>query len=117
MLEMSETALAVVQQDFKMQVRAESWLGGQLLADSIPIATGEESRDRSMAVPERITLTVPRRDRGVQWDPLTPDHPLAAYGQQLRIDYGVDVGGRGRTPLLQPDHELVDGGHRDRAVA
>jgi hypothetical protein len=93
MLEMSDAALAIVQGNFDMQIRAESWLGGQLLADSIPIATGDETRDRSLAVPERITLTVPRRDRGTQWDPLTPDHPLASYGQQLRIDYGVDVGG------------------------
>ncbi|MEH0547281.1 hypothetical protein QA802_30610 [Streptomyces sp. B21-105] len=93
MLDMSATALAIVQRSFTMRIRAESWLGGQLLADSIPVATGSESRDRSLAVPERITLSVPRRDRGVQWDPLTPDHPLASYGQLLRIDYGVDLPG------------------------
>jgi hypothetical protein len=94
MLDMSATALAVVQGSYTMQVRAESWLGGQLLADDIPVTDGGEDRDRSMAVPERVTLTVPRRDRGFDWDPGTdPAHPLAAYGQMLRIDYGVDVGG------------------------
>ncbi|MFF3848053.1 DUF5047 domain-containing protein [Streptomyces sp. NPDC002328] len=93
MLEMSDQALAIVQRSFTMRIRAESWLGGQLLADSIPIADGSETRDRSLAVPERITLTVPARDRGVDWDPgADPAHPLAAYGQMLRIDYGVEVG-------------------------
>ncbi|MER7517771.1 DUF5047 domain-containing protein [Streptomyces sp. NPDC126499] len=89
---MSDEALAIVRGDQKMRIRAESWLGGQLLADEIPIAAGSETRDHSMAVPERITLRVPRRDRGTDWAPLTPDHPLATYGQQLRIDYGIEVG-------------------------
>ncbi|MGW3152783.1 hypothetical protein [Streptomyces sp. NPDC001089] len=92
---MSATALAVVQGSYTMAMRAESWLGGLLLADGIPVADGSESRDRSLSVPEQITLTVPRRDRGYDWDPGTdPGHPLAAYGQMLRIDYGVDVGGQ-----------------------
>jgi hypothetical protein len=92
---MSATASAVVQGSYTMDVRAESWLDGQLIADNIPIADGSENRDRSLAVPEQISLTVPRRDRGFDWDPGTdPEHPLAAYGQTLRIDYGVDVGGQ-----------------------
>ncbi|MFJ9114487.1 hypothetical protein ACIRJO_02945 [Streptomyces sp. NPDC102394] len=92
---MSDTALSVVQRSFTMSVRAESWLDGQLLADGIPIADGSESRDRSLAIPETVSLTVPRRDRGYDWDPGTdPEHPLAAYGQMLRIDYGIDVGGQ-----------------------
>ncbi|MGZ0231107.1 hypothetical protein [Streptomyces sp. H49] len=91
---MSTTALSVVQGSYTMAIRAESWLDGQLITDGIPIADGTESRDRSLAVPEQITLTVPRRDQGFDWDPGTnPAHPLAAYGQILRIDYGVDIGG------------------------
>lgn len=92
MLDMSAEALAIVQRGFTMAIRAESWLGDDLLAYDIPVADGSEDRDRSLSVPERITLTVPRRDRGTDWDPRTVDHPLAAYGQQLRIDYGVDLG-------------------------
>ncbi len=88
---MSDEALAVVQRSFTMQVRAESWFGGRLIADEIPVADGTETRDRSLAVPERITFTVPRTDRGVRWEPIETDHPLAAYGQILRIDYGVSV--------------------------
>ncbi|MFF2094870.1 hypothetical protein [Streptomyces sp. NPDC058202] len=92
---MSATALAVVQGSYTMDIRAESWLGGLLLADNIPVADGSESRDRSLAVPEQVSLTVPRRTDGFDWDPGTdPAHPLAAYGQMLRIDYGVDVGGQ-----------------------
>ncbi|MDX3353888.1 DUF5047 domain-containing protein [Streptomyces sp. ME01-24h] len=90
---MSDAALAVVQRSYTMEVRAEAWLDGDLLADDIPVSVGSEERDRSQTVPERVTLTIPRRDRGVDWAPISPDHPLAAYGQQIRIDYGVDVGG------------------------
>jgi hypothetical protein len=94
MLDMSDVALSVVQRSFTMSVRAESWRDGDLLAADIPVADGSEDRDRSLAVPERISLTVPRRDRGYTWDPgADPDHPLAAYGQQLHISYGVDIGG------------------------
>lgn len=93
MLQMSTTALAVIQRSFTMDVRAESWLNGQLLADDIPVADATEERDRSLAVPETVTLTVPRRDRGTVWSPLNPGDPLAAYGQQIRLSYGVDVGG------------------------
>lgn len=93
MLDMSDEALAIVLGDQTIRIRAESWLGGRLLADAIPIVDCTESRDRSLAVPERVVLRVPRRDRGVDWDPgADPAHPLAAYGQQLRIDYGVEVG-------------------------
>lgn len=90
---MSAEALEVVLGSHTMLVRAESWRDGELLADNIPVADGSEERDRSLNVPERVSLTVPRRDRGTDWDPGSdPDHPLASYGQQLRISYGVDLG-------------------------
>src|ERR1044072_7783894 len=90
---MSTTALSGVQRAHTMQIRAESWRDGELLSDDVPVADGGEERDQSLTVPERITLTVPRRDRGTDWSPIAPAPPLAAYGQQLRISYGVDVGG------------------------
>lgn len=92
MLDMSAEALKIVQGSFTMLVRAESWRDGELLAADIPVADGSEERDRSLNVPERVSLTVPRRDRGFNWDPRDPDHPLAAYGQQLHVSYGVDLG-------------------------
>ncbi|MGW0169565.1 DUF5047 domain-containing protein [Streptomyces sp. NPDC003343] len=99
---MSDEALKIVQRSFVMEIRADAWLDGELVAADIPISAGSEERDRSLAVPERVTLTVPRRDRGYTWDPSTdPEHPLAAYGQQLRISYGINVGG---------DFEWIDRG-------
>ncbi|MFI0718928.1 DUF5047 domain-containing protein [Streptomyces sp. NPDC021224] len=90
---MSDAALAIVGGSYTMEMRVSSWLGDELLADDIPIADGSETRDRSLAVPEQVSLSVPRRDRGVSWEPLRPTDPLAAYGQTLHVDYGIDVGG------------------------
>ncbi|WP_426568083.1 DUF5047 domain-containing protein [Streptomyces canus] len=89
---MSDVALAAVQRSHTMRVRVEAWRDGELLTDDVPVDGGSESRDASVNVPESVSLTVPRRDRGTDWDPIDPDHPLAAYGQQLHISYGVDVG-------------------------
>lgn len=76
-------------------VRVESWYAGQLLAADVPVDGGSEEVDRSLRVPERVTFTVPRVDRGARWDPAdVEDHPLAANGQRVRITLGVDVGGR-----------------------
>lgn len=103
MLDLSTEALAVLQRSFVMEVRASVWRGGELLADDVPVADGSESRDWSMNVPERVRLTVPRRDRGITWDPgADPGHPLASYGQQLHISYGVDIG--------KGDFEWIDRG-------
>ncbi|MEU7400704.1 DUF5047 domain-containing protein [Streptomyces sp. NPDC044948] len=96
MLDLSAEALAIVQRSFVMEIRVSSWRGGELLADDLPVSEGSETRDRSVAVPERVALSVPRRDRGVVWDPgADVDHPLAAYGQQIRVDYGVHLGRAG----------------------
>lgn len=104
---MSDEALAIVQRSFTMRIRAESWLGDTLLADDIPIADGTESRDRSLNIPEQVSLTLPRRHRGFDWSPGTdPMHPLAAYGQQLRIDFGVDIGG-GQTEWINRGWFLI----------
>ena len=93
MLPMSTTALAAVQQSYTMRVRAESWLDGVLLADDIPISDGAEDWDVSLAVPATVQLTVPETDgRGNVWAPVNTDDPLAAYGQLLRIDFGMDIG-------------------------
>lgn len=93
MLPMSSTAQGVALRSYTMSMRVESWLGGQLLADDIPVSDGTETRDRSLAIPEQVSLTVPSSDRGTVWTPLNTDDPLAAYGQQLRISFGVDIGG------------------------
>jgi hypothetical protein len=37
-----------------------SWLGGRVVALDVPVMSGRVTADVSQAVPERLTLTVPR---------------------------------------------------------
>jgi hypothetical protein len=75
------------------KIRVESWRADELLEDDLPVDSASEDTDRSLRVPERLTLSVPRLVRGVSYAPTTFDAPLAAYGQRLRVLLGV--GGRG----------------------
>jgi hypothetical protein len=92
-IELSAEARAILTRSHDVHVSVESWRAGVLLADNIPIASGEEECDRGLRVPERVTLSVPRRDQGDNWTPAADDHPLAAYGQRLRVQLGVSVAG------------------------
>jgi hypothetical protein len=96
MIEMSEVAKTIQGSGHGTvrYVRIESWLGGELLADDIPFASGREECDRSARVPERISLRIPREESGRSWVPDgTPGHPLAANGQRLRVLLGVGIEG------------------------
>lgn len=67
-----------------------SWRGGQLLASTIPVASGRLVWDATQDVPERLTMTVPRIDAGTDWHPGSdPLHPLARFGQELDISIRV----------------------------
>lgn len=74
------------------RLRVESWYDDQLLDDDIPVGDGMEDTDRSLNVPERVTLTVPRRRRGVDYTPGSVLSPLGANGQRLRVLVGVGIG-------------------------
>lgn len=90
MIELSAAAASVLAQGIQVRrLRVESWRGDQLLDDDVPVSAGIEEVDRTLAVPERVTLTVPRTDRGTDYTPNGEDHPLAARGQRLRISVGV----------------------------
>jgi hypothetical protein len=91
MIELSTQAQSVLGRSHTRHVRVQSWLDGELLADDVPVDAGHEEADRSLRVPERITLTVPRLDRGMSWSPVEADHPLAANGQLLRVEVGIGV--------------------------
>jgi hypothetical protein len=91
-IEVSDTARAVLGRSYTSDVRVQSWLGGELLAEDVPIAGATEEGDRSLAVPTRLSLTVPQRRRGYDWTPTTDDHPLAANGQQLHVQLGIGIG-------------------------
>lgn len=92
MLPLSDVALGALDRSWKYRVQIQSWLGGELQANDIPLVDGGEEVDRTLRVPERVSLTVPREELGFSWDPVEPDHPLAAYGQRLWVHLGVDLG-------------------------
>lgn len=112
MLDMSAAAAAVVLRSYEMQVRGTVWQNGVLLATDVPIAEGTETRDRSLTVPESISLTVPRRVAGVTWDPRSSTDPLASDGQQMQISIGVDTGSAG-TEWIERGWFLITGAQPD----
>lgn len=93
MIPVSDQAAAVMVDGYVMHTRVESWRGPDLLDDDVPVESGTETVDVTLAVPESIELTVPRLDRGVSYSPgSATDHPLACWGQRLRIYLGVGLG-------------------------
>lgn len=93
MIEISDLAVAsLLRGNQKRYLRVESWYDDQLLDDDIPVSVAREETDRSSSVPERVTLTVPRLARGVDYTPGRIDSPLGANGQVLKISIGIDVG-------------------------
>lgn len=106
MLDMSPEVADVLRGSYRMRVRAEAWLDGELVAEDIPIAEGSETADITLAVPEQVTLTVPRQDRGVSWSPDHPQHPLASWGQRMRVSVGVDIR-RGETEWFDRGEFLI----------
>lgn len=92
MITLSADATSVLTRSFRYYVNVQSWLGDVMLSDDVPIVDGGEDVDRTLRVPERVTLTVPRTDRGTTYDPVEADSPLAAYGQHLVVSLGLDIG-------------------------
>jgi hypothetical protein len=92
MLDVSADLLAVLRESYVMRMHVNAWRGDVLLYDNIPVAAGSLSMDRSLAVPERLSLTVPRLADGINWVPKANDHPLSPYGQLLQVSLGVLVG-------------------------
>src|SRR5215203_1625876 len=93
MLEATPELLATLRESYVMRLHVTSWRGGEMLFSDIPVATGNLAMDRSLTVPERLTLTVPREVDGFNWVPDHADHPLSPYGQILQLAMGIDVGG------------------------
>lgn len=100
MIEVSDAAAAILTAGQQIRyLRAEAWLDDELLDDDVPVAAGTLEIDRSLAVPERLTLSVPAVVRGANYTPVTGS-PLAADGQRLRLQAGVGIGG-GQVEWLQ----------------
>lgn len=93
MLDFSDTALSVLSSsNFQYYIRAESWRSDDLLMVDIPVTKAIETVDLTLNVPERISLTFPRIVDGVDLSPYDEDSPLAANGQQLRLEVGIGIG-------------------------
>lgn len=58
---------------------------GNLLADQIPVTSGNLAADVTQAIPERLTFYVPAWADGMSWIPTGFDHPLAKFGQQINL--------------------------------
>lgn len=92
MITLSSAATDALTRSHQRYFSVESWRNGVLLAADVPCVTGTEETDRTLRVPERVTFTVPREDRGNVWTPSSdPAHPLAANGQTLRVKLGVGL--------------------------
>lgn len=101
MIELSDIATAALRKGNQTRfVRVESWYDDQLVDDDVPVDAGQEEVDRGSNVPERLTLTVPKRRRGVSYTPKAVGDPLAANGQMLRVTLGVGIS-RGQIEWLQ----------------
>lgn len=74
---------------FIYRCNVESWRDGVLLASDVPVQSGGEESDRTLAIPERVVLEVPRVVDGVDWTPTSELSPLAAKGQRLHVKLGV----------------------------
>ena len=73
------------------QARVTSWLGGRMLAETVPVASGRITGDVGDDIIESLSMTVPRFAAPApgadvfDWRPSTTDHPLARYGQTLDV--------------------------------
>lgn len=66
----------------------QSWRGGALLADAVPVLSGRATASVGQQIPERLSLTVPQFDGG-DWLPRAADAPLARFGQELSVSIVV----------------------------
>lgn len=93
MLDLSATALGAMARSYVFDPVVTSWLGDVPLADSVPVDSGTLEFDSTLRVPDRVTLRVPREDRGVSWSPDGLDHPLGWWGQRLTVAYALQLPG------------------------
>jgi len=78
----------------RVQVMIESRRGASVLYSGIPVVDGSVTVDGTAVCRRTLSLTVPPRlSTGLYSDrpslPDSPSHPLAAYGQELHVSYGV----------------------------
>ena len=67
-------------------IEVTSWLDGEPVA-TIPVVSGswKITDTAGVTVPGTLEFSVPALD---EWRPVSPDHPLAAFGQRFRVRLG-----------------------------
>jgi hypothetical protein len=96
MIQISEAmGYALASRSFRMICRATITRGGAVLARDLPVDIGREEGDRSLRVPERVTLQIPKRINGQEWTGDGYDSPIAPYGQRVHVKIGIDLGADG----------------------
>lgn len=124
MIELTDIAAgSLLRGNQRRYVRVESWYDELLLDDDIPISSGSEEVDRSSNVPERLTLTVPRRAKRSmdgQWYDYTPIEtlsPLGANGQTLRVQIGIGVAAEQVEWITRGWYVITESELRDNSVS
>lgn len=79
--------------------RAESWYGGELLADNLPVVDGGVTSTADVIDTAELSLSVPYAGEFDLSDPL---NPLGAYGQRTRLSIVVGGEGDGGPPEVVP---------------
>lgn len=91
----SEAFKAAVRADHKVVVQCDVLRYDKVIEDSIPIADGNVSLDRTAAIRATCDLTIP------DMVPTTARSLLAPYGNELAVYRGIDFGPGGGTELIR----------------
>lgn len=94
MQQVSERFLPALAGPHRVQIMVEARRGTQILYSGVPVVDGSVTVDGTAACRRSLSLTVPPRlSTGLYTDrpalPDSPGHPLAAYGAELHVSYGI----------------------------
>lgn len=73
----------------RIEVRADVYYNGAVLAADLPIADGSVTIDRGSSVRRTLSLTI----ADPSYLPWNASDPLAVYGQRIQVSYGIVLGG------------------------
>lgn len=90
MITIDATTAAILTRSYNLECKISVWRNHVPIATDIPISAATEDTDRTLRIPERVTLTIPRLYRGVDYAPSADaDAPFSANGQEIRVSLGV----------------------------
>jgi hypothetical protein len=81
---------AAIRSSHEMVVQVDAYLGGELLAENLPVTAGEVSLKSGEGVRGECNLTIVDKTGALL--ATSPTSPLAIYGQELHIQRGIRYG-------------------------